>query len=94
MITELRQQIEHVCMYVLDDPENRSKRNNLVFWNVPKKLENQIECIQLTENLLAKHMKIDHLEEVVIEHAHRSGNIKKRQDGSEIPRPIHAKFLN
>ena len=78
----------------LDNLENRSKRNNLVFWNVPEKLENQIGCIQLIENLLAKHMKIDHLEEVVIEHTHRSGKIKKRQDGSESPRPIHVKFMN
>ena len=78
----------------LDDLENISKRNNFVFWNVPEKLENQTGCIQLIENLLAKHKKIDNLEEVVIELAHRSGKIKKRQDGSEIPRPIHAKFLN
>ena len=78
----------------LDDLENRSKRNNLVFWNVPEKLENQIRCIQLIENLLVKHMKIDHLEEVLIERAHRSGKIKKKQDGSESPRPIHVKFLN
>ena len=79
----------------MDDLENRSKRNNLVFWNVHEKLENQIGCIQLIENLLVKHVKIDHLEEeVVIEHAHRSGKTKKRQGGSDSPRPIHVKFLN
>ena len=78
----------------LDDLENRSKRNNLVFWNVPEKLKNQIGCIQLIENLLVKHMKIDYLEEVVIERAHRSGKIKKRHDGSESPRHIHVQFLN
>ena len=78
----------------LDDLENRSKRNNLVFWNVLEKLENQIGCSQLIENLLAKHMKIDHLEEVVIERAHRSGKTKKIQDGSENPGPIHVKFMN
>ena len=39
-------------------------------------------------------MKVDHLEEVIIERAHRSGKIKKRQDGSGSPRPIHVKFLN
>ena len=78
----------------LDNLENRSKRNNLVFWNVPEKLKNQIGCIQLIDNLLVKHMKIDHLEEVVIERAHRSGKIKKRQDGSETLRPMHANSLN
>ena len=76
----------------LDNLENRSKRNNLVFWNVLEKLENQIGCIQLIENLLAKDMEIDHLEEVVTECIYRPGKIKEKQDGSEISRPISCKI--
>ena len=42
----------------LDDLENREKRNNLVFWNIPEKSEDGIGCKNLICNILHYHSKI------------------------------------
>ena len=42
----------------IDDLTNRSKRNNLVFWNVPEGDEKEKGCVQFIEDFLENHMKI------------------------------------
>ena len=59
-----------------DDLENRSKRNNLVLWNVPEGEESGRGCIRLLEDIIVNHMKLKDTEDIVIERAHRSG-VKK-----------------
>ena len=56
----------------IDDLINRSKRNNLVFRNIPEGEEKGKGCIQLIEEILAHHMKIPDVDSIVIEKAHRS----------------------
>ena len=38
-----------------------SKRNNLVFWNVPEGDEKEKGCVQFIEDFLENHMKIPEL---------------------------------
>ena len=89
----------------IDDLINRSKRNNLVFRNIPEGEEKEQGCIQLIEEILANHMKIPDVDSIVIEKAHRStvkDNDKNKnqlsQNGASIrpppPRPIYARFIN
>ena len=59
-----------------DDLENRSKRNNLVFWNIPEGEESGRGCIRLLEDIIVNHMKLKDTEDIVIERTHRSG-VKK-----------------
>ena len=76
-----------------DDLENRSKHNNLVFWNVPEGEESGRGCIRLFEDIIVNHMKLKDTDDVVIERAHRSGVKKSAKDGKEFSRPIHCRFL-
>ena len=89
----------------IDDLINRSKRNNLVFRNIPEGEEKGKGCIQLIEEILAHHMKIPDVDSIVIEKAHRStvkDNDKNKnqlsQNGASRrpppPRPIYARFIN
>ena len=77
-----------------DDLENRSKRNNLVFWNVPEGEESGRGCIRLLEDIIVNHMKLKDTEDIVIEQAHRSGVKKSAKGGKEFSRPIHCRFLH
>ena len=71
----------------LDDMENRDKRNNIVFWNIPEKSEAGIGCKNLIYNILYYQLGLDDPRGFVIERAHRTQ--------TEIsPRPIHCCFLN
>ena len=86
----------------IDDLTNRSKRNNLVFWNVPEGDEKEKGCVQFIEDFLENHMKISDVSEILIQKAHRSPlsfNPQKQQlSGSQSkkpsPRPIHVRFVN
>ena len=83
----------------IDDPTNRSKKNNLVFWNVPEGDEKEKGCVQFIEDFLENHMKIPDVGEILIQKTHRSPlyfNPRKQQlSGSQSsPRPIHARFVN
>ena len=73
----------------LDDLENRSKRNNLVFWNIPESEEKDSGCIRLLEDIMINHMKLRGADEIIIERAHRTGRWKRNRDGTEMPRPIY-----
>ena len=77
-----------------DDLENRSKRNNLVFWNIPEGEESGRGCIRLLEDIIVNRMKLKDTEDIVIERAHRSGVKKSAKDGKEFSRPIHCRFLH
>ena len=51
----------------IDDLTNRSKRNNLVFWNVPEGDEKEKGCVQFIEDFLENHMKIPDVSEILIQ---------------------------
>ena len=81
-----------------DDLENRSKRNNLVFWNIPEGEEKGRGCRRLIEDIIMNHMKLKDSEDIVIARAHRTNldtedSRKKSKDKSQ-PRPIHCNFLH
>ena len=78
----------------LDDLENRSRRNNLVFCNIPESEEKDSGCIRLLEDIMINHMKLRGADEIIIERAHRTGRLKRTRDGTEMPRQIHCRFLN
>ena len=79
-----------------DDLENRSRRNNLVFWNVSEgeEMDRPMGCIGLIQDILILHMKLIGAEEINIERAHRLGQMRHGKNGDASPRPIHVKFLN
>ena len=78
----------------IDDLENRSKRNNLVFWNIPEGEEKDIGCVNLIQPIPVTHMKITAAEDMLIDRTHRSGRPKSNYNSATSPRPIHVKFLN
>ena len=88
-ITMLKQKLE-LADVKLDDLENRSRRNNIVIFNLPEGTEQGPDCCSLIGNLL-KDCNID---QVSIQRAHRSGKLKSQQPGSRPnkPRPIHVGF--
>ena len=54
------------------DLQNRSRRNNLVFWNVPEGSEKDVTMVEFIKNLLQEHMKLDGAEDIEIMRAHRT----------------------
>ena len=76
----------------LEEMENRSKRNNIVIWNIPEGAEKDSSCLALVTSILTEHMG---LEEIEVMRAHRT-NIKQRQSptsGATLPRPVHVYLL-
>ena len=43
----------------LDDLENRSKRNNIVIWNIPEGAEKDTSCQEIVSNILSVHMQLE-----------------------------------
>ena len=86
----------------IDDLTNRSKRNNLVSWNVPVGEENEKGCVQFIEDFLENHMKIPDVGEIIIQKAHRSPlsfdpqnqHLSGSHSKKPSPRPIHVRFVN
>ena len=75
----------------IDDLENRSRRNNLVFFNIPEGREqNQFDCSDFMTDFLAEFVGVD---DVIIERAHRTPSGPPRANQGK-PRPIHVCFLN
>ena len=62
----------------IDDLGNLSKRNNLVFWNIPEGEEREMPygCIELVQDILILHMKLVGAEDIIIKRAHHSGRSK------------------
>ena len=80
----------------IDDLENRSRRNNVIVWNIPQASENSsATCEEFVESFLTNHLKIPEVETIEVERAHRSPTFaKQNQAGTEAkPRPIHARLL-
>ena len=80
----------------IDELENRSRRNNVVIYNVPEGSEPGADCVKFVSNLLAE-CKLT----ATIQRAHRTGakpptdststnNLRPRSR----PRPIHIAFSN
>lgn len=76
----------------VDDLENRSKRKNLIFWNVPETAENSYEsCEEFIESFIDKHMNLGQIE---VERCHRTPTSRRKTTEAETkPRPIHVLFL-
>ena len=77
----------------LDDLENRSKRNNVVFWNIPEGTEDESTCEELIRDILVNHMNLE--QDIAIMRAHRTTikNRQSRRNGEQLSRPIHAALL-
>ena len=75
----------------VEELRNRSRRYNLVFYNIPEKGEGQ-NCVEFIQNFIANHMGLESLcGYVEIERAHRTPTYpvyNKRH-----PRPIHVAVL-
>ena len=71
----------------IDDLENRSKRNNIVLWNIPQGSEKG-DVFGFLYDFFATHMDLYIAENICIDCAHRSG-----KKSSDKPRPIHARIL-
>ena len=75
----------------IDDLTNHSKRNNLVFWNVPEGDKKENGCVQFIEDFLENNMKIPDGSEVLTQKAYRSPlsfNPQKQQlSGSQSKKP-------
>ena len=75
----------------INDLQNRSRRNNVVFWNVPEGSENGMPMTQFIQGILSEHMKLEDAESIEIMRAHRSPTT--RTIGASKPRPIHVYLL-
>jgi len=76
----------------VEDLRNRSRRNNLVFYNIPEKAEGQ-NCAEFIQNFIASHVALETLcGQVEIEHAHRIPTYVTKHNMRK-PRPIHVAFL-
>lgn len=74
------------------DLVNRSKRNNVIFHNVPEGAEGATpDCIGLVRSILQENLGIQSKAPIEIERAHRTP-MAARHTGPR-PRPIHVKFL-
>ena len=77
----------------VEELRNRSRRNNLVFYNVPEKVEGQ-QCAEFIQDFIATHMGLDTLcGYVEIERAHRTPTRQAKTSHKRKPRPIHVVFL-
>ena len=78
----------------LEDLENRSKRNNIVIWNIPEDAEKDSSCQDIVSNILSQHMKLEG--DLEIMRAHRTNirrqNIKENK-ASPLARPVHVYLL-
>ena len=75
------------------DLEDRSRRNNIVFYNIPEPADNIKEpedCDEKITHILKERGFFEKDYNLEIDRAHRLG--RKRQDGDSKPRPIIARF--
>ena len=74
----------------VEDLRNRSRRNNLVFYNIPEKAEGQ-DCAAFIKGFINTHMGVKALcGDVEIERAHRTPT---KVNNNKKPRPVHVAFL-
>ena len=73
----------------ITDLQNRSRRNNIVIWNVTEGSEKDIFMVEFVKrSLLIDHMKLEGAENIEIMRAHHSRRPLLRRDVSK-PRPMH-----
>ena len=75
----------------LDDLENRSKRNNIVIWNIPEGAEKDTSCQEIVNNILSVHMQLEG--DLEIMRAHRTNRRRNTEVASSLARPIHVYLL-
>ena len=76
----------------VEDLRNRSRRNNLVFYNIPKKAESQ-DCAAFIKGFINTHMGLEALcGDIEIERAHRTPT-KVLVNNNKKPRPVHVAFV-
>ena len=63
----------------LDDLENRSKRNNIVIWNIPEGAEKDTSCQEIVSNILSVHMQLEG--DLEIMRAHRTNIRRQKKHG-------------
>ena len=78
---------------MIDDLENRSRRNNAIFFGIPEGSEqNPSNCRDFISNTLMKFIDPEgNLPDIDIQRAHRTPTGPPRTDQSK-PRPIHVLF--
>ncbi|KAL9963744.1 hypothetical protein ACROYT_G027278 [Oculina patagonica] len=77
----------------VEELRNRSRRNNLVFYNIPEKAEGQ-NCVEFIQNFIANHMGLESIcGYVEIERAHRTPTNPASRYNKKQPRPIHVALL-
>ena len=73
--------------------ENRSRRNNIVIWNIPEGAEKDSCSLEFVNKILLEHVSLE--ERIEVMQAHRT-NIKRRENatnGVSLPRPVHVYLL-
>ena len=74
------------------DLRHRSRRNNLVFYNIPEKAEGQ-DCAAFMKGFINTHMGLEAIcGEAEIQRAHRTPT-KVLVNNNKKPRPVHVAFL-
>ena len=95
--TDLDFNADNATVEVLKDEteelQNRSRRNNLVFYNIPEKAEKG-DCISFVQDFITQHMGLETIcGHVELKRAHRTPS-KTPSVGEKVrPRPIHVAFL-
>ena len=91
-LTDVKQDVETKAdkAHVLElenritDLQNRSRRNNIVFWNVPEGSEKDAFMVEFVKrSLLTDHMKLEGAENIEIMRAHRTPTAISRDALSE-----------
>ena len=73
------------------DLQNRSRRNNVVIWNVPEGSEDGMLMTEFIQHLLNNHMKLEEAEAIEIMRVHRTPTTRNRDQLKS--RPIHVYLL-
>lgn len=58
--------------------ENRSKRNNIVIWNIPEGAEKDSSCLELVNKIFYEHMSLQEGIEVMRAHCTNNGKTQHR----------------
>ena len=95
--TDLDLKADNATVEVLKDEieelQNRSRRNNLVFYNIPEKAEGG-DCISFIQDFIMQHMGLETLcGHVELERAHRTPSKTPSVAEKGRPRPMHVAFL-
>ena len=76
----------------ITDLQNRSRRNNIVIWNVPEGSEKDTLIVEFVKrSLLIDHMKLEGAENIEIMRAHLMPTAIRRDTSK--PRPLHVYLL-